>query len=110
MSLRGSADGNVLVHRGPSSGRHCNASSLPLPNTGNSSSQESLPSVLPRNHFSLPQRSCDGLIHRGVGPASQDSPEGPYYCRSKASLVRKLYRKADLKIGLVIFYIFIIFN
>lgn len=77
MSLCGGADGCVLVHRDSSSGCHCNASSLPLPNTGNSPIQENMPSVLPRNQFSLPERSCDGLVHRGVGPASQNSPEGP---------------------------------
>lgn len=94
MPLCGGADGDVMVHRGPSSGRYCNASNLPLPNTGNSFIQESLPSVLPRNQFSLPQRSCDGFVHRAVRPASQNSPEDPWYCRSKTSLVRKLYRKA----------------
>lgn len=54
MSLCGGADGYVLVHRGPPSGCHRDASSLPLPNNGNSSIQKSLPSVLPRNQFSLP--------------------------------------------------------
>lgn len=82
MSLCGGADGYVLVHRGPPSGCHRDASSLPLPNTGNTPIQESMPSVLPRNQFSLPERSSDGLVHRGVGPAPQDSPEGPQYCGS----------------------------
>lgn len=63
MSLCGAADGDVLVHRGPSSGCHRYASSLPLSNSGNSSIQKSLPSVLPRNQLSLPQRSCDGVFH-----------------------------------------------
>lgn len=63
MSLCGDTDGDVLVHRGPSSGCHCHASSLPLSNTGNSSIQKSLPSVLPRNQLSLPQWSCDGVVH-----------------------------------------------
>lgn len=89
MSLCGDADGYVLVHRGPSSGRHCDASGLPLPNTGNSSIQNSLPSVLPRNQFSLPQWSSDGVVHRGLRSASQNRSEGPHYRRSKTSLVRK---------------------
>lgn len=93
MSLCGVADGYVLVHRGPSSGRHCDASGLPLPNTWNSPIQEIMPSVLPRNQFSLPQRSFDGLVHRGVGPASQNCPEGPHHCRSKTCMVRQLYRQ-----------------
>lgn len=93
MSLCGGADGYVLVHRGPPSGRHCDAPGLPLPNTGNSAIQTSLPSVLPGNQFSLPQWSCDGVVHRGVGPASQNRPEGPHYCRSETSLVRKLIGK-----------------
>lgn len=62
MSLRGGAHGYVLVHGGPPSCCHSHASSLPLPNTGNSSSQKNLPSVLHRDQFSLPQRSCVGII------------------------------------------------
>ena len=89
MSLCGGADGYVLVHRGPSSGCHRDAPGLPLPNTGNSSIQEIMPSVLPRNQFSLPQWSCDGLVHRGVGPPSQNSPEGPHHRRSETSVVRR---------------------
>lgn len=77
MSLCGGADGYVLVHRGPSSRCHCDASSLPLPDTGNSSIQESMSTVLPGNQFSLPERPRHGLIHRGMGAASQNSPEGP---------------------------------
>jgi len=95
MPLRGGADGYILVHRGSASGSHSNASSLPLPNTGNSSSQKSVPTVLHRNQLSLPQWSCDGIFHRGVGAASQNSAEGPHYCWSKTSLVRTfLYWKA----------------
>lgn len=89
MSLRGGAHGYVLVHGGPPSCCHSHASSLPLPNTGNSSSQKNLPSVLHRDQFSLPQRPCVGIIDWGVGPASQNSPKGPQYCWSKTSLVRK---------------------
>lgn len=90
MSVCGGADGHVLVHRGPSSGRHRHAPSLPLPNAGNPAIQKGLPSVLPGNQLSLPQRPHHGVVHRGVGSAPQDSPEGPHYRRSKAGLVRKV--------------------
>ena len=88
MSLRGGADGHVLVHGGPSSCRHRHAPSLPLPNTGNHSVEKDLPSVLPRDQLPLPQRAGYGVVHRGVGPASQNSPEGPDHRGSKTSLVR----------------------
>lgn len=63
MSLCGAAHGCVLVHGGPPSGCHSHASSLPLSNTGDSSSQKSLPSILHRDQFSLPQWSCDGIVY-----------------------------------------------
>lgn len=80
MSLCGAADGRLLVHRGSSPGCHGNASRLPFPHFGNSSIQESVHSVFSGDKFPLPQWSFDGVVHRGVGPASQDSPEGPQYC------------------------------
>lgn len=46
MPLRGASYGYILVYRGPASGGYSNASSLPLPNSWNPSSQKSLPSVL----------------------------------------------------------------
>lgn len=63
MSLRGAADGRLLVHGGSSSGCHRNAPSLPFPHFGNSSIQESMHSVLPGDKFSLPQWPFDGLVH-----------------------------------------------
>lgn len=80
MSLCGAADGCLLVHRGSSPGCHGNASHLPFPHIRNSSIQESVHSVFSGDKFPLPQWSFDGVVHRGVGPASQDSPEGPQYC------------------------------
>lgn len=94
MSVCGGADGHVLVHRGSPSGRHRHASSLPLPDTGNPSIQESLPSVLSRNKLPLLERFGDGLVHRGVGASPQNRSEGSYNCGSETSLVRRIYRKA----------------
>lgn len=89
MSLCGAADGHLLVHGGSSFGCHCNAPSLPFPHFGNSSIQESMHSVLPGDKFSLPQRSLDGVVHRGVGPASPNSPEGAQYCWAAAGEVSR---------------------
>lgn len=97
MSLCGAADGHLLVHGGSSSGCHRNAPSLPFPHFGNSSIQESMHSVLPRDKFSLPQRSFDGVVHRGVGPASPNSPEGAQCCWAAASQVSQLYCLTDWK-------------
>lgn len=91
MSLCGAADGPLLVHGGSSSGCHCNAPSLPFPHFGDSSIQESMHSVLPGDKLSLPQRSFDGVVHRGVGPASANSPEGAQCCWAAAGKVSRLY-------------------
>lgn len=90
MSLRGSADGRLLVHGGSSSGCHRHAPSLPFPHFGHSFIQESMHSVLPGDQFPLPQRSFDGLVHRGVGPASPNSPEGAQCCWAAAGKVSRL--------------------
>lgn len=46
MFVCGTADGGVLVHRSTSTGCHCYASRVPLPNHGNSAIQEGLSTVL----------------------------------------------------------------
>lgn len=89
MSLCGGADGHLLVHGGSSPGCHRHASRLPLPHFGNSSIQESVHSVLSGDEFPLPQWSFDGVVHRGVGLASQDRPQGPQYCWAAAGQVSR---------------------
>lgn len=87
MSLCGSADGHLLVHRGSPPGCHRHAPRLPFPHFGNPPIQESVHPVLSGDKFPLPQRSFDGVLHRGVGPASQDRPEGPQHCWTPAGQV-----------------------
>lgn len=87
MSLCGAADGHLLVHGGSSPGCHRDAPRLPFPHFGDSSIQESVHSVLSGDKFPLPQWSFDGVVHRGVGPASQDRPEGPQHCWTAAGQV-----------------------
>lgn len=87
MSLCGVADGHLLVHGGSSPGCHRDAPRLPFPHFGSSSIQESVHSVLSGDQFPLPQWSFDGVVHRGVGPASQDRPEGPQCCWTAAGQV-----------------------
>lgn len=53
MPLRCAAYGHVLVHRGPPPGGHWDAPGLPFSDNGNSSIEESVPSILSRNQFSL---------------------------------------------------------
>lgn len=89
MSLRCAANGHVLVHRGSPPGGHWDAPDLPFSDNGNSSVQESVPSILSWNQFSLSQWSFDGLLYWGVGLASQNSPEGPQCCWCKTSMVRE---------------------
>lgn len=69
MSVRGGADGHVLVHGGAPSGGHGHAPRLPFPNTGNSAVQVPVPSVLPGDQLPVPQRPDHGVVHRGVGSA-----------------------------------------
>lgn len=90
MSLRGGADGHLLVHGGSSPGRHRHAPRLAVPRFGSSSVQDSLHSVLPGDQLPLPQRSLVGVVHRGVGSASPHRPEGAHRCWAAAGEVSPL--------------------